>query len=80
MIVLPWFVRFGLDCTIALTPIIYFHYHPSLFLFEYFQNRRRIVRRQCKTSSMQPWSNSPASKPPPQSPYKKAKPSLNNWV
>lgn len=45
MIVLPWFIRFGLDCTVALTPVIYFHYHPSTFLFEYFQNRRRLVRR-----------------------------------
>lgn len=45
MIVLPWFVRFGLDCTVAMTPIFYFHHHPTLFIFEYFQNRRRIVRR-----------------------------------
>ena len=53
MIVLPWFIRFGLDCTVALTPVIYFHYHPSTFLFEYFQNRRRLVRRKCKPCLMQ---------------------------
>ena len=80
MIVLPWFVRFGLDCTVALTPIVYFHYHPSLFVFEYFQNRRRIVRRQSNQSLTQHSNNSPASKPPPQSPCKKARPSSSNWV
>lgn len=53
MIVLPWFIRFGLDCTIALTPLVYFHYHPSLFVFEYFQNRRRLVRRKSMPSLSQ---------------------------
>lgn len=48
MIVLPWFVRFGLDCTVALTPIVYLHYHPTTFFLEYFRNRRRIVRRKSK--------------------------------
>jgi len=54
MIVLPWFVRFGLDCTIALTPIVYLHYHPTTFVLEYFQNRRRLVRRKCMPLNMQP--------------------------
>ena len=44
MIVLPWFVRLALDCTVALTPIAIFHYHPST-VFEYFQNNRRLIRR-----------------------------------
>ena len=48
MIVLPWFIRFGLDCTIALGPLVYFHYHPTGFLFEYFQDRRRVIRRKSK--------------------------------
>lgn len=61
MIVLPWFVRFGLDCTVAMTPIFYFHHHPTLFIFEYFQNRRRIVRRKSIFHPNQPSITSPTS-------------------
>ena len=47
MIVLPWYVRFTLDCTIVVIPLIYMHYHPCTIFFEYFQNRRRLIRRKC---------------------------------
>lgn len=51
MIVLPWFVRFGLDCTCAMLPLVYLHYHPTTFIFEYFQNRRRLVRRKSNSET-----------------------------
>ena len=68
MIVLPWFVRFGLDCTVALTPAIYLHYHPTTFFFEYFQNRRRIVRRKSRSVSTQLTTTSSTSTQSPPSP------------
>lgn len=54
MLVLPWYIRFGLDCVIISTPFLYLNSkkyfiigHPTTHLFEYFQNERRLNRRLC---------------------------------
>ena len=52
MIVLPWYIRLTFDVVIISTPFLYLNCtqdfylaHPTTHLFEYFRNKRRIVRR-----------------------------------
>lgn len=54
MILLPWYVRFAIDCTLIGLPFWYLNsnlYHKidnPILIFSYFEDKRRITRRRSK--------------------------------